>query len=224
MWVEEKRRLRPGNECPCCCCRCCCCCCCSVRVLCSTAVMRRQSTDAMCMGRAVWVWRGHMPQIPEHDYFIHGPLASAVKTKQHTEHPRQHVTVVHKTHRGSSPQYTPRCHRCRICTLPRLRRMIVPAIGGLAFAWPRRTGFAFGEERVIAWCGANHLPCDVGTCVAYIMLVSCSCDACIRPGQLRFSWPTRLLSHSKSKNPNPIPNVYDDMGTFVRLMKLFFGS
>ena len=53
------------------------------------------------------------------------------------------------------------------------------------------------------------------------MLVSCSCDVFIRPGQLGFSWPTRLLFHSKPKKPNPIPKCYDDMGTFVQFMKLF---
>ena len=44
--------------------------------------------------------------------------------------------------------------------------MTLPAFGGLALAWPRRTGHAFGEVReAVAWCGANHLPCDVRTYV-----------------------------------------------------------
>ena len=63
----------------------------------------------------------------------------------------------------SSPQNTWRCNRCCICTPPRLRRITIPACGGLALAWPRRTGHAFGDARVVAWCGANHLPCDART-------------------------------------------------------------
>ena len=39
--------------------------------------------------------------------------------------------------------------------------MTLPAFGGLALAWPRRMGHAFGEVRVVARCGANYPPCDV---------------------------------------------------------------
>ena len=54
------------------------------------------------------------------------------------------------------------------------------------------------------------------------MLLSWSCDVFIRPGQLGFFWPTRLSFHSTPKKTNPIPKNYDDMGTFVRFMKLFY--
>ena len=56
----------------------------------------------------------------------------------------------------SSPQNTRRCHRCCICTLSILRRITLPAFGGLVLAWPRGTGHAFVSYQ----CGANHLPCN----------------------------------------------------------------
>ena len=61
-------------------------------------------------------------------------------------------------------------------------------------------GPAFGE--IVAWCGANHLPCDVASfsllCVhkwrtAVDDTVFGSCYAFIRPGQLGLSWPTLLF-------------------------------
>ena len=30
---------------------------------------------------------------------------------------------------------------------------------GLALAWPHHTGHAFAE--IVAWCGSNHLPCEL---------------------------------------------------------------
>ena len=52
-------------------------------------------------------------------------------------------------------------------------------------------------------------------------VISCSCDVFVRPGQHGFSWPTRLLAHTKPQNPDPISKFHDDMDTFVRSLKLF---
>ena len=136
MWVEKRSRLRSGYEC-CCCCRCCCCCCCCV---CSVlkgshakAFNRRHVRGACC---AVCVWRGHMHQSPEHDHFFRWLLSSAAHRA-----PASACCI-------SSPQNTRQCDRSCVCTLPRLRRMTLPASGGLALASPRRTGRAFGEVQV----------------------------------------------------------------------------
>ena len=32
---------------------------------------------------------------------------------------------------------------------------------GLALAWPHHTGHAFAE--IVAWCGSNHLPCELAS-------------------------------------------------------------
>ena len=81
----------------------------------------------------------------------------------------------------SSRQSTRRCHRCCICTLLTLHRMTLPAIAA-ASRWHDLATTAV----VIAWCGANHLPCEAvvrGACIrnvddAGFLLMF------IRPGQL----------------------------------------
>ena len=152
-WVEKNnRRLRSGYEC------CCCCCCCCVCALCSTTVMRRLSHDAMCVERAMRCACGAVTRPRAQSTITFFAYRSRLQQKQtqHStpEHPREHAAVVHKTHGSvidvpSAP------------TLPRLRRMTLPDFGGLALAWPRSTGHAFGGVRVVALCGANHRSCDV---------------------------------------------------------------
>ena len=44
------------------------------------------------------------------------------------------------------------------------------------------------------------------------------------PGTTRVLLANKIIVPLQTQNPNPIPTVYDDMGTFVGLMKLFFGS
>ena len=92
--------------------------------------------------------------------------------------------------------------------------------GRVALAWPRRKGHAFDEVRV-AWCGANHLPCDVRTYVTQMMLVSCCSFARVNSGS---SGQQDSCFTPNPKNQTRTQLFYDDMGIFVRFMKLFFGS
>ena len=150
MWVAQNGRVRSGYEC---CCYCCCVC-----ALCFTAIMRRlsQSTPCawgvLCGVRVAW---SHAPEPRARSFFS---LTARVCSKNKNSTQSTRVSPCR-----SSPQNIRRCQRCCICPLPRLRRVTLPAFGGLALALPRRTGHAFGGVRVVAWCGANHLPCDVRT-------------------------------------------------------------
>ena len=127
-------------------------------VLCLTAAMPRLSIDAMCVGRAVRCACGAVTR----------PKAESAITFFADRSRLQQNNTAHRAPASaccSSSQNTRRRHLCSICTLPRLHRMTLPAFGGPALAWPRCTGHAFGEVRVVASRGANHLPCNVRTYV-----------------------------------------------------------
>ena len=154
MRVEKNGILRSGYECYCCCCRVCLC---SVLYGSHAKADNRRHRGALCsacVGRAVrCLWRGHTPQSPEHDYFFRWPLASAAKEKQQTEHPRRMLqqAVVYTALGGvidvasAPPPHDFACLR-----------------GGLALAWPRHTGHAFGRrDSSLVW--RNHLPCELAS-------------------------------------------------------------
>ena len=148
MWVEKNSRLSSGYECCCCWWWCC------VRTLCSTAVMRRLSIDAMCVEHAVRCACGAVthPRAQSTITFFAG--RSRLHQKQNISRSTRACC--------SSPQNTRRCHRRCICTLPRLHRMTCQP--SVASRWHGQC-HAFGEVRVVAWCGANHLPCNARTYV-----------------------------------------------------------
>ena len=69
--------------------------------------MRMLSIDGTSARSAVCAWgvlcgvrvSSQIPERSDH-YFLGWPVASAAKTKQHTEQPRQHAAVVDKGHGG----------------------------------------------------------------------------------------------------------------------------
>ena len=98
--------------------------------------------------------------------------------------------------------------------------MTLPAFGGLVLAWLRRTGHAFGGVRVVAWCGANHLPCDVRTYIRDVDDAGFLLMRCVHsPGTTRFFLANKIIVPLQTQKTKPNLIFYDDMGTFVRFNK-----
>ena len=124
------------------------------------AVNRRHrgALCSACVGRAVWC-----ACVAPEPYF---PLIARVCSKKNnTEHPRQHVAVVDKAHGGAIDVASLHPTNPLPHDFAGLRR-------GPALARPRHTGHAFGE--IVAWCGANHLPCEPAS-----FSLLCCCTLCV---------------------------------------------
>ena len=136
MRVEKNSRLRSGYEC---CCYCCCCCVC---VLCAL----RQSCNG-CQSTPP----GRVVQC------VRGACCAVCVARSHSPEPRARLLFSLTAAKDKSTQNT-RVACCSSHPANHPPHDFGGLSGGLALAWSRHTGHAFGE--IVAWCGANHLPCE----------------------------------------------------------------